>query len=332
MNAHIRVLGLSLVVGTSALVSVFATTLPAFADDWTDANDAGTKLLKAKKYAEAEKYFKTARDISAGDKEKYGHYATTLLNLGLVYEKLNKIELSEKCYREVLPIYEKAYSKNSLEVSNALQGLADLCRENGRLSEAEPLYKRAIAIREVSAPISSDFGDSLSGLSEVLRRLGRDADAEPSLKRCISVRKQVHGRNHLKVVKPIESLASCNMSLGKYDQAESLFREALSLREALYGTTSPKLAATLESYAECFSKQKKYERAEPLLKRAVTLREPLEKTEKPQLVACLNSYAELLKKMNKTADAAKVQARVKSLTTTGKPEAAPTASASVKKG
>ncbi len=332
MNAQFRMLTLSLTISSACLTSM-AFWLPAFADDWSDANDAGTKLMKDKKYAEAEKFFKTAKDIASGDKEKYKHYATTLLSMGFIYDKLNKIDLSEKCYREVLGIYEKSYGKTSLEVSNAVEGLADLCRENGRLSEAEPLYKRAIAIREVSAPISPDYSDSLSGLAEVLKRLGRDADAEPHLKRCISVRKQVHGRNHLRVIKPIESLAGSYLALGKYDQAEPLIREALSYREALYGTTSPKLAATLEMYAECFSKQKKYERAEVQLKRAVSLREPLEKTEKSQLVTCLNSYAEVLNKLNRTADAAKVQARVKSLTTTGKPEPTPTTKApAVKKG
>lgn len=322
MDAQIRIRGINfgaLAISTAMCLTAFVA--PAIADDWSEANDTGERLLKDKKYVEAERFLKKARGLAAEDKEKYGHYATSVLNLALVWDKLNKPEMSEKAYREVIPIYEKAYNKDSLEVANAVNGLADLCRERGRLSEAEPLYRRAIAIREVKASGHPDYGDSLAGLADVLRRLGRDADAEAPLKRAISVRKQAHGRNHIKVAKAVEGLAGVYMTLGKYDQAEGLYREALSLREALYGTVSPKLAATLESYSECYMKLGKPEKAETQIKRAVTLREPLEKTEKPQLLQALNSYAEVLKKLNKTADLAKVQQRIKALTPGAKPEA-----------
>ena len=51
-----------------------------------------------------------------------------------------------RCYRRALAIDEKAFGPDHPDVATALNNLAALLRATNRLGEAEPLYRRALAI------------------------------------------------------------------------------------------------------------------------------------------------------------------------------------------
>ena len=84
-----------------SLLVLLAAAMPAALaeDDWEDYNGRGTTALKDGKYAEAEKLFLEASKEGKKNKALYGHYATTLLNLGQVYDKMDKVPESEKAYK-----------------------------------------------------------------------------------------------------------------------------------------------------------------------------------------------------------------------------------------
>jgi Flp pilus assembly protein TadD len=66
--------------------------------------------------------------------------------------------------------------------------LADL----GRPTEAEPLHRRALALRErVLGPDHPDVAQSISNLAVVLAALGRPAEAEPLHRRALALRERV---------------------------------------------------------------------------------------------------------------------------------------------
>ena len=75
---------------------------------------------------------------------------------------------------------EKALGPDHPDVATALNGLAGLYRLQGRYAEAEPLYKRALAIREKAlGPDHPDVAASLNNLAVLYDYQGRYADAEP---------------------------------------------------------------------------------------------------------------------------------------------------------
>ena len=64
----------------------------------------------------------------------------------------------------------------------SLNNLAALYRAQGRYAEAEPLYKRALAIGEKTlGPEHPEVATSLKNLRLLYRAQGRDAEAEPLL-------------------------------------------------------------------------------------------------------------------------------------------------------
>ena len=68
-----------------------------------------------------------------------------------------------------------------------LNNLAELYKEEGRYADAEPLCKRALAIREKAlGPDHADVAQSLNNLADLYSAQGRHADAEPLYKRALA--------------------------------------------------------------------------------------------------------------------------------------------------
>ena len=70
----------------------------------------------------------------------------------------------------------------------SLNNLAVLYSDQGRYADAEPLYKRALAIREKAlGPDHPDVATSLNNLAALYNDQGRYADAEPLYKRSLAI-------------------------------------------------------------------------------------------------------------------------------------------------
>jgi tetratricopeptide (TPR) repeat protein len=64
------------------------------------------------------------------------------------------------------------------DIAVTLNSMAGLLRDQGRFAEAEPLYRRALAIRERAlGPDNTSVGETLKDYAELLRRTGRAREA-----------------------------------------------------------------------------------------------------------------------------------------------------------
>ena len=79
----------------------------------------------------------------------------------------------------------------------SLNNLAGSIRSQGRYADAEPLFKRSLAIREKAlGPDHPDVAQSLNNLAELYQAQGRYADAEPLYKRSLAIREKALGPDH----------------------------------------------------------------------------------------------------------------------------------------
>jgi tetratricopeptide (TPR) repeat protein len=70
-----------------------------------------------------------------------------------------------------------------------------LHRAQGHYAEAEPLYKRALAIAEKAlGPDHPNVGTTLNNLAELYRAQGHDAEAEPLKKRAQAISQKSLGQ------------------------------------------------------------------------------------------------------------------------------------------
>ncbi len=78
----------------------------------------------------------------------------------------------------------------------------------GRYADAEPLYKRLLAIKEKALGLDHpDVGASLNDLAAVCHHQGRYADAEPLVKRALAIREKALGPDHPYVGASLTTLA-----------------------------------------------------------------------------------------------------------------------------
>jgi tetratricopeptide (TPR) repeat protein len=78
-------------------------------------------------------------------------------------------------------------SVSDIMLAAKLNDQAELFKEAGRYADAEPLYKRALAIWEKAlGPDHPDVAQSLNNLADLYSAQGRYADAEPLYKRALA--------------------------------------------------------------------------------------------------------------------------------------------------
>jgi tetratricopeptide (TPR) repeat protein len=93
-----------------------------------------------------------------------------------------------------------ALRRDHPNVGSALNNLAALYESQGHYAEAEPLYRRWLAIYEKwGGPDHPDVALSLNNLAELYRKQGRYADAEPLYKRSLAINENALGCDHLGV-------------------------------------------------------------------------------------------------------------------------------------
>ena len=122
------------------------------------------------------------------------------------------------------------------EVGTSLSNLALLYQNQSRYAEAEPLYKRSLAIREKAlGPEHAIVGNSLSNLASLYENQDRYAEAEPLYRRSLAIRQKVLGPEHTDVSNSLNNLAVLYQYQGRYAEAEPLYKRSLAIYEKALG-------------------------------------------------------------------------------------------------
>ncbi len=164
-----------------------------------------------------------------------------------------------------------------------------------RFAAAEPLHRRALAIRE--AALGKEHPDtalSLNNLAGLLRVRGALDEAEPLHRRALAIREAALGKEHPYVASSLNHLAELLRARGALDEAEPLQRRALAIWEAALGKEHPNVALSLNNLAELLRARGALDEAEPLYRRALAILEAALGPEHPNVAVTLNNLAKLL--------------------------------------
>jgi tetratricopeptide (TPR) repeat protein/transposase-like protein/transcriptional regulator with XRE-family HTH domain len=177
-------------------------------------------------------------------------------------------------------------------------------RQHALYTLAEPLYQRALYIREqLLGAEHLDTAQSLSELATLSYQQGKYTQAEQLHQRALHIREQQVGSEHLDTAQSLNELALLYWQLENYEQAEPLYVRALRIRERLLGPDHPKVAETLNNLALLYGDQGNYEQAEPLYVRALRIRERLLGPDHPRVAITLNNLAYLYHRQERYVEA-----------------------------
>ncbi|HJT56217.1 MAG TPA: tetratricopeptide repeat protein [Ktedonobacteraceae bacterium] len=176
--------------------------------------------------------------------------------------------------------------------------------ELGRYSEAEPLYRRAVEIRErILDPRHPHTANSLNNLAQLYRAQGRYMEAEPLMQRDLAICEQTLGPMHPDTAISLNNLAGLYRVQGRYGEAEPLMQKDLAICEQALGPMHPDTATSLNNLAGLYYDQGRYEQAEPLYRRALAIVEQVQAPTHPDRASSLNNLAELYRAQERYADA-----------------------------
>ena len=238
--------------------------------------------------------------LLAGFRDKYADLQQDLAKVHYLQGQTYELQIN---YPEAERYYKKAAA---IEDENPLylDAHATMLWKMGRYDEAEPLYRRALAIGEKALGHNHpDVATWLNNLANLLQAQGNYRDAEPLFRRAIAIGEKTLGHNHPEVATWLNNLAILLQAQGKYDEAEPLFRRAIAIDEKALGPNHPGVATDLNNLASLLYTQGNYRDAEPLFRRALAILEKSLGPKHPNVASGLNNLALLLQAQGNYRDA-----------------------------
>lgn len=188
----------------------------------------------------------------------------------------------------------------SEEAGRLLHETAAYLRNRARYMEAEPLFQRALQIREqLWGPVHPTVAVSLNGLALLRLDMGKYEHVEPLLQRALQIREQ--WPDPPAVAASLTGLGIMFTYQGQYEQAESFYLRAIQAYEQQ--PESSETANPHNNLASLYHYQRRYAEAEPLYIRALHLYTRYLTANHPRRAYVLSNLGTLYKDMGRYADA-----------------------------
>jgi tetratricopeptide (TPR) repeat protein len=218
----------------------------------------------------------------------------------------NQANLSDALgwYERCLEKCEQRLGPDHPSVATGLNNLAQLLQATNRLTEAEPLMRRSLAIDEASyGPDHPNVAIRLNNLAQLLQATNRLTEAEPLMRRALEISEASYGPDHPNVATSLNNLAQLLQATNRLTEAEPLMRRALEISEASYGPDHPNVAIRLNNLAQLLQDTNRLAEAEPLMRRALEISEASYGPDHPNVATSLNNLAQLLYATNRLPEA-----------------------------
>ncbi|WP_363268433.1 tetratricopeptide repeat-containing protein [Okeania sp. SIO2B3] len=168
--------------------------------------------------------------------------------------------------------------------------MALLYRDQGRYTEAEPLYKNSLAIREKVLGVDHpSVAESLNNLADIYSHQGRYSEAEPLLQRSLAIDEKALGAENPSIAISLNNLGTFYHKQGRYSEAEPLYQRSLAILEKAWGADHPSVATSLNNLAEINYDQRRHSEAESFYQRSLAITEKALGADHPAVATTLNN-------------------------------------------
>ncbi|WP_285713646.1 tetratricopeptide repeat protein [Erythrobacter oryzae] len=252
-----------------------------------------------------------ARDLQSRDEARRDAVLEALF--GWLYAANPEMHASDvRCWPVLLPLlphglrlFERTRDLGPYAAQTASYNeYAAILEALARFGEAEPLYRRALAIEEASlGPDHPNVATRLNNLAELLRTTNRLGEAEPLYRRALAIHEASRGPDHPNLAIRLNNLAGLLQETNRLAEAEPLVRRALAIDEASYGPDHPEVARDLNNLASLLQATNRLGEAEPLYRRALAIAEASLGPDHPEVAIRLNNLAGLFQDTSRLDEA-----------------------------
>lgn len=220
-----------------------------------------------------------------------------------VVRKRGRLDEAADACRAALDHAEECLPSDDLLVAEALNALGVIYKFAGRLDDAEPLYRRALAIVEAGGGGPDHLATLLHNLGGLAHSRGDFATGEPLARRSIEVRQAAWSPGHPAVAADREAWGGLLEGLGRLPEAEQAYRQSLQVFEATLGPESLEAASSLSALASVQHTLGRRDEALASYRRALAIREAKLPPSHFDLGITLNNLGMLLEELDRRDDA-----------------------------
>ena len=220
-----------------------------------------------------------------------------------------KLPEATKSFEEALDVARRLYPKGEFpdghaNLATGLNNLAVMHLAQGKLADAEPLYREALTmLKRLHKGDHPGVASTLINLASLYEAQGKPADAEPLAREALAMLNRLHKGNHPEVARSLSNLAFLLAAQQKLADAETLNREALAMRVRLFKGDHPDIVTSLSNLAFVLQDQGKNTHAEKMLRDALAMTTRLHKGDHPDVADSSRDLALLCQRQGKYADA-----------------------------
>jgi tetratricopeptide (TPR) repeat protein len=159
-----------------------------------------------------------------------------------------KYEEGAKAAAMLIDLTRRRYGEESTVLASAISWLGRSEEKLNLVKEAEPLFKRSVAIAERAlGPNRLEVAKFLYNLVLLYTHQGRYAEAEPLLGGILNIREKSLGPSHSDVGEALNNMGQLYENLGRYAEAEPLFKRSLAIAENTFGPDHSNAGAVLNN-------------------------------------------------------------------------------------
>jgi CHAT domain-containing protein len=179
----------------------------------------------------------------------------------------------------------------------------------GRDAEAEPLFKRALAVMEKAVGLESvDIAIELNNLAALYQRQLRYTEAEPLFKRALALSERSLPPTHPDLGRALNNLATNYEKQDRHAESEALTKRALAIYQKIPGA-EPAVATLLNNLGQITKVEGRYADAEPLIRQSLAIREKVLGRDHVDVARSLNNLADLYQRQDRFAEAEPIYQR-----------------------
>ena len=185
---------------------------------------------------EQERAIRKARESFAGAMASHGagdrRTLAAMSELVAAYLDAEDYAAAAPLARDLLASLERSTPRNDAEIAAVTGDMAQVAVGEGRLEDAETLFRRAVALAEEAAGgAHRATGLALNNLGSFLHDVNRSQEAEPIVRRALRIRERTLGPSDPLTAQTLCTLGVIALSQEDMLLAEALLRQSLTIRE-----------------------------------------------------------------------------------------------------
>jgi len=188
--------------------------------------------------------------------------ASTLSNIGVLYEFEGDLNNAELNYKESLKIKENILGIETPSIGLSLNNLATLYGAQKRYSESITLYNRALDINlKALGKNSTEVALNLSNLAEVYLYVNELEKANKNVIEAIRIYEKQLGLDNPKVIPTLKTLSTLYLLKNNNIKAEETIFKILEISKNSYGDSHTSVAGALNDLGNLYAIQENYQKA-----------------------------------------------------------------------